>query len=81
MKNIKDELQYIIFGDGPAGQTNQLKKVQVFLRGHAETSFATQKQQHFKSEEATKLLKFAEAEGIQFDLYKTSHPFTAVYFV
>ena len=64
MKDIKDELQHIILGDGPPGQTDYLKKTQVFLRRHAETNFAAQKQQRFKSEEATELLKFAKAEGI-----------------
>jgi hypothetical protein len=56
MKNIKDELQHIILGDEQAGRTNQLKKVQVFLRRHAETSSATQNQQRFKSEETAELI-------------------------
>jgi hypothetical protein len=61
MNAIKDELQHIIFGDGPFSQTNHLKKVRVFLRRRAETGFATQKQQHFKSKKAAKFLKLIEA--------------------
>jgi hypothetical protein len=45
MNKIKDELQRIIFGNGPDGQTNQLKKVQRFLNTNAETSFTAEKQQ------------------------------------
>jgi hypothetical protein len=52
MKNIKDELQHIILGDEPPGQRSALKKTQTFLRGYAETSCDTQKQQHIKSKEA-----------------------------
>ncbi|WP_040626278.1 hypothetical protein [Mucilaginibacter paludis] len=51
MKNLKDELQDIIFRNEPAGQTSQLKKVQCFLRGDAETSFEAEKQQRFKNKE------------------------------
>jgi hypothetical protein len=59
MKNIKDELQHIILGHEPAGQANQLKKVQCFLRSNAKTSFATEKQQWPKSEETAALVAFA----------------------
>jgi hypothetical protein len=64
MKNIKDELQHIILGHEPAGQASQLKKIQRFLRSDAETSFASEKQQRFKSEETAALLAFAEQEDI-----------------
>ena len=64
MKNIKDELQHIILGHEPAGQASQLKKIQRFLRSNAETSFATEKQQRFKSEETATILAFAEREDI-----------------
>jgi hypothetical protein len=64
MKNIKDELQHIILGHEPVGQTNQLKKIQRFLRSDAETSFTSEKQQQFKSEETAALLAFAEQEDI-----------------
>jgi hypothetical protein len=60
MKNIKDELQHIILGHEPAGQASQLKKIQRFLRSDAETSFASEKQQRFKSEETAALLTVAE---------------------
>jgi len=62
MKNIKDELQRIILGHEPAGETSQLKKIQRFLRSNAETSLATKKQQRFKSEETAALLTFAGQE-------------------
>ena len=59
MKKIKDELQHIILGHEPTGQTSQLKKIQRFLRSNAETSLAIKKQQRFKSEETAALLTFA----------------------
>ncbi len=64
MNKIKDELQRIIFGNGPDGQTSQLKKVRRFLNSNAETSLAAEKQQQFKSEETAKLLAFAQQEGL-----------------
>src|ERR1700758_2880970 len=64
MKNIKDELQHIILGDEPTGQTSHLKKIQRFLRSNAETSFATEKQQRLKSEETALLIAFAEQNDI-----------------
>lgn len=68
MKDIKDELQHIILGDGPPGKTDNLKKVQVFLRGHEETSVTTEKKQHFKDKEAAELLKFAETESLFYNM-------------
>ena len=62
MKNIKDELQHIILGDEQAGRTSQLKKVQTFLRRHAEASRSTQNQKRFKSEETAELINFAHQE-------------------
>jgi len=56
MRNIKDELQHIIFGDEQAGRTSQLKKVQTFLRRHAETGSPAQNQKRFKSEETAFML-------------------------
>jgi len=67
MKNIKDELQHIIFGDEQAGRTSQLKKVQTFLRRHAETSGATQNQKRFKSEETAELINFARQEKLFYE--------------
>jgi hypothetical protein len=48
MNKIKDELQRIIFGNGPDGKTSQLKKVQRFLRTNAGASLKTEKEQRFK---------------------------------
>jgi hypothetical protein len=64
MKNIKDELQNIILGDEPIGETNQLKKVQCFLRSDAPAGFAAKKQQRFKSEETAALLVFVEQQNL-----------------
>jgi hypothetical protein len=58
MKNRRDELQHIILGDEQAGRTSQLKKVQTFLRRHAETGFSTQKPERFKGEETTEFINF-----------------------
>ncbi|HEY4326788.1 MAG TPA: hypothetical protein VGN20_22570 [Mucilaginibacter sp.] len=62
MRNIKDELQNIILGDESVGASGQLKKVQIFLRGNAETGVGTQNQQRLKSEEAAELIRFASRE-------------------
>ena len=67
MNTIKDELQNIILGDGEAGSKNRLKKVQIFLRRHAEASGSTQKQQRFKSEEAAELINFARKENLFYE--------------
>lgn len=64
MKNIKDELQNIIRGVEPIGQTSQLKKTQSFLRTNARTSFSAKKQQWIKSEETTALIAFAKQENV-----------------
>lgn len=60
MKNIKDELQDIILRNEQIGTSSQLKKAQNFLRGYAETSISSEKQQRFKDEETTALITFAE---------------------
>ena len=67
MKNIKDELQHVIFGNEPFGDTNALKKIQKFLRKNARTSINTQKKQYFKSEEAIKLIAFAKNESLLYN--------------
>jgi hypothetical protein len=64
MKNIKDEPQHIIPGDGSAGQTDDLKKTQAFLRANATASFSIKKQQLLKSEEEATLTEFASSEGL-----------------
>src|SRR5277367_233668 len=68
MKNIKDELQHIILGDEQAGRTSQLKKVQTFLRRHAETSGAAQNQKRFQSEETADLIKLLSRARVAFAL-------------
>jgi len=51
MKNIKDELQNIIIGNGQDGYSSQLKKIQDFLRGNANASSKPEEQKHFNGEE------------------------------
>jgi len=51
MKNIHDELQHLIIGNGQIGNTGQLKKTQNFLRRNAQTGFGTEKQKPLKDEE------------------------------
>ena len=67
MKSFKDELQYIILGDEPAWATNQLKKTQSFLRGYAETSVVSEKQQLFKSKEAAAIIAYATKENLFYE--------------
>lgn len=67
MKNIKDELQHIIFSNEPIGEGSNLKKTQNFLRGYAEASFNAKNQQFLKSEEALALIKFAKAEDLLYN--------------
>ncbi len=57
MKDIKDELQNIILGDEQIGSGSQLKETQSFLRSYAEASISIEKQQRFKDEETTALIK------------------------
>lgn len=64
MKNIKDELQNIILGDEQTGPGSQLKKAQGFLRGYAETSISSKKQQRFKDQETAALIAFAIEENL-----------------
>lgn len=66
MKNIKDELQNIIIGDGSVGPTSKLEKVQNFLRTNEKASFRTEKQKYLKSEEAICLTDFAFKEELFF---------------
>ncbi|MDQ0638847.1 hypothetical protein QF042_002412 [Pedobacter sp. W3I1] len=66
MKNIKDELQNIINGDGSIGPTSKLEKVQNFLRTNEKASFRTEKQKYLKSEETICLTDFAFKEKLFF---------------
>ena len=66
MKQIKDELQSIISGNGQNGQSSQLKKIHNFLRGNAQASSELEKQKHLKSEEESFLIDFAIRENLNF---------------
>ncbi len=77
MRNIKDELRHIILGDEPAGQADQIKKIQIFLRRNAGTGRLSQKQQRLKSEEAAELLKFAHQNGLLYDQEISENNFIA----
>jgi hypothetical protein len=59
MKNVKNELQNIVFGDEQTGSDSRLKKTQNFLRGYAEASRPIEKQQRFKNKETAALITFA----------------------
>jgi hypothetical protein len=63
MRDIKYELQYIILGDGPAGQPDKLKEVETFLSANAGAGIAIEKKQYFKSEEATAPVVFAQEKS------------------
>jgi len=67
MQDIKNELQYIILGDGPAGEPGILKKIQTFSRSNARPGFPFEKQQHLKGEEETTLLAFAQKEKLFYE--------------
>ena len=64
MQKVKNELQNIVFWDGPAGQSSQIKKIQHFLSSNAETGFRIEKQQQLKVEETTALLTFAKQNDL-----------------
>lgn len=64
MNKIKHELQNIIYADEPIGKANQLRKIQNFLRRNAQTGSGAQKQEYFKSEEASTIIAFAKDEGL-----------------
>ncbi|WP_313532963.1 putative polyvalent protein kinase domain-containing protein [Sphingobacterium athyrii] len=64
MKNIKDELQNIILGDGPIGSSSKLKQVQNFLRKNARPSEGIEKQEYFKGEEEKCLIDFAAEHSL-----------------
>lgn len=66
IKNIQDELQNIILRDGQAGDASELKKIQRFLRRHAETSVFSKEQQQFKSEETATVLTYVEENKLFF---------------
>ncbi len=66
MKQIKDELQTIIIGNGQDGFTSKLKKVHNFLRGNAKTGSKPEEQKHIKSEEKQLLIDFAKRENLIF---------------
>lgn len=44
MKNIKNELQNLIFNDEPTGNSKPVKKVQIFLRRNAKSSKISSKE-------------------------------------
>jgi hypothetical protein len=66
MKNIKDELQNIIIGNGQDGFSSQLKKIQDFLRGNANASSKPEEQKHLKSKEKSLLIDYALKENVLF---------------
>ena len=66
MKNIKDELQNIIIGNGQDGYTSKLKKVQNFLRANVQTGAGSKEQKYLKGKEKSLLIDFANKEDLMF---------------
>ena len=66
MKDIKDELQNIIIGNGQDGASGQLKEIQNFLRGNATAGSKPQEQKHLKSKEESLLIDYALREKLSF---------------
>lgn len=64
MKNIKNELQNIILGNESAGNSESVKRIQVFLRRYAQTSSVTSKEKYFKNQEEAALSEFLKNEGL-----------------
>jgi len=64
MKGIKYELQNIILGNDPVGETDKIKTVQRFLRGNAEISGGSKKQKPVKKEEEKHLLTFCTTQHL-----------------
>lgn len=64
MKNIRDELQYIILGDESPGDAGKLKKTQNFLKRNAGAGIGAKKQEYLKSEEEAELISFARKENL-----------------
>lgn len=63
MQNRNQELQNIICSDEPSGERSDLKKVQTFLRRHAQTGSDAQANQRLEGEEAV-LIAFAKAQSL-----------------
>jgi len=64
MKQIKDELQSIIIGNGQDGSNSKLQKVQNFLRRNAQPGPESKEQKYLKSEEESLLIDFAKNENL-----------------
>lgn len=56
MRDVKSELQNIIYGNGQIGDQSQLREIQNFLRGYACSGQGSEKQERLKSEEEKLIL-------------------------
>lgn len=66
MKNLKNELQNLIFGNGSVGTESKLKKTQDFLRRNAKSGIDAEKFKSVKKQEEICLEGFIEKENIYF---------------
>ena len=60
MKNIKNELQDIITGDGKTSENCLIKRLQVYLGGNEIPDHQNQQVQRLQSEETRSLIKFID---------------------
>ena len=66
MKNIKNELQNIITGNGSTSGECLIKKAQIYLAGNEIPSFQNKEFKLVKSEEEERLIDFIKNENLLF---------------
>ena len=67
MKNIKNELQDIITGDGKTSENCLIKRLQVYLGGNEIPGHQNQQVQRLQSEETRSLIEFIEINGFFYE--------------
>lgn len=67
MKNLKNELQNLIFGNESKGRSKSFKKFQLYLRRNEKASSVSSKEKYFKKEEAIYLSEFITKEDFWFE--------------
>ena len=66
MKNLKNELQNLITGNGKESDGNLIKEIQVYLSGNEKSNHSTEEKKHLKSEEEKCLIKFIQKKNLWF---------------
>jgi|GEM_PF-1602785 len=64
MKDLKDELQNIILGDGPIGSSSKLNQIQYFLKENATPSQGIERQEYYNCEEEKCLIDFVTQHSL-----------------